>query len=111
MDCCVNPHLDISLGHHFGMDIKKTLSKNLIYFRSNKQLSQAQLATKSGVSQSTVSRVENGEGPAADIDTIGQLAHGLGVSPWQLLSEDGVTVISKSDAQLLAAVKKLANGK
>lgn len=77
-------------------------------FRAARNWNQIQLAKRAGVSQSTVSRTESGEGAAADVDTIGKLAEALGVSPWQLLSEDDARTITKADAELLATVKRLA---
>ena len=111
MDYIVNPHLDNCLRDDCHMDIKQIVANRLAYFRELKNMTQADVSKRAGIAQSTVSRVESGVGTAADIETISQIAYGLGVSPWQLLSEDDVTAISKGDAELLAAVKKLARGK
>lgn len=90
------------------MNAKQVLSKRVVQFREARNWTQAQLAKRANVSQSTVSRTESGTGAAADIDTIGKLAIALGVSPWQLLSDDDVRAMTKADAELLATVKKLA---
>ena len=112
MHCNVNPHLDNSLRHAYSMDYKNKakllLARGVIRHRMARNWNQTQLAAKAGISQSTVSRTEDGSGTAADIDTIGRLADAFGVSPWQLLSEDDARAISKADAELLATVKKLA---
>ncbi len=109
MDLFVNPHLDNRSREYPTMDAKTLLSKNVLYYRQARKLSQIQLANRAGVSQSTISRTESGEGTAADIDTIGKLADALGVSAWQLLAEEDIRTISAADAALLAVVKKLAH--
>lgn len=91
------------------MDIKKTLAANVARFRRERNLSQIGLAQKCPtVSQSTVSRVENGE-VAADMDTVGELAQALGVSAWQLLSEDtkSAVVLTAEEAKLFYDFKQL----
>ena len=106
--CNVNPHLDNSLGDALPMELKKIFGKKVHQYRRLKEWNQSRLAAKAGCSQSTVSRVESGEASDADLNTIERLANALGVSAWQLLSEDETRVITKVDAELLATVRKLA---
>lgn len=54
-------------------------------WRNSKYLMQKELADKSGVTETTISRLENGE--PARIDTIAKLAAALGVSREQLIKE------------------------
>lgn len=44
----------------------------------------AELARLTGVPQKTISRIANGEN-AITLDTLNDLAEGMGVQPWQLL--------------------------
>ena len=105
-----NPHLDIYSRDYLRMDLKKTFAKRVQEYRTARKWNQQQLAKRAGVSQSTVSRAESGESAAADLDTIGKLAEAFGVSPWQLLSEDDIRTLTKDDAAILDAVKRIAGG-
>jgi transcriptional regulator with XRE-family HTH domain len=65
---------------------KQQLAARVLKWRSEKQMSQAQLVKRSGLSRSTVSRLENGE-RVADTQTLSAVAKGLGIPLNWLLSE------------------------
>jgi len=54
-------------------------------YRKRAGLSQAELARRSGVSQSIISRLEAGTTPAVILQTLDRLATTLGVAPGALL--------------------------
>ncbi len=56
------------------------ISLRLKEFRENKRLSQAELARRSGVSQSTISRIEAGETGGISLANLERLADALGVN-------------------------------
>jgi len=64
-------------------------------------LTQGQLAAKSGVSQSHISRLEEGKKPNAKLSTVGKLARALGVPPSTLLAEGHELPIGPSKRRLL----------
>lgn len=59
--------------------------RRLKQLREARELTQGQLAMKSGVGQSHISRLEAGKRPNAKIGTVGKLAAALGVSVDYLL--------------------------
>jgi transcriptional regulator with XRE-family HTH domain len=66
-------------------DIHRRVALAVLELRTLLGLSQRQLADRSGLSPSTVGRVEHLQGPL-QIDTLTQLAHGLGVPVERLLT-------------------------
>lgn len=64
--------------------LRQTLSDNVARLMSARDVRQEQLAQKSGVSQSTISRIRRLES-AATIDSLAAIAGVLEVEPWQLL--------------------------
>jgi transcriptional regulator with XRE-family HTH domain len=70
-----------------GQDIKKALGRNIKYFRFHRQLSQAELAEKAGISITFLSNIERGlKYPKAQV--LGQLALGLNVEVWELFKSE-----------------------
>lgn len=64
--------------------IEDVVAERIRVERERQGLSQAELARRSGVSQSNLTRLENG-GRACTISTLTKLAHGLGMKPAELL--------------------------
>lgn len=62
------------------MNTKKSLAELLVYYRSKADLTQEDLAQKSGVSKIQIARYETGKGSAPRLRTIMKLAEALGVS-------------------------------
>lgn len=52
--------------------------------REERGFAQIELALAIGLSDQTISRIENGHRPA-NLDQLALLAHGLDVQPWELL--------------------------
>jgi transcriptional regulator with XRE-family HTH domain len=65
------------------------LSRNLKARRQELAMTQQQLATDSGVTQSAISRVERGD-PTMSLATLAKLAEALHTSPSALLSVESV---------------------
>ncbi len=61
------------------MDAKKLLGKNIRRIRIKKGISQEQLAMRTGVTQSHISRIESGNFNPT-LDTIAKIAEALGKS-------------------------------
>lgn len=57
----------------------------LAELRKNLKWSQSELARRSGVAQSIISRLERGETRAVDLDNLGSLADALGVNAAALI--------------------------
>ena len=66
------------------MDLREVLATNLRRLRSERGLSQDDLAYESGVSRSYLSQLEKGVFYAS-LKVVGRLAVSLKVEPWQLL--------------------------
>ncbi len=66
------------------MTPRKALAANLRAYMEQKRVTQMALAASSGVSQSTVARILKGA-VAVDLDTLEQVANGMGLQSWQLL--------------------------
>ena len=69
------------------INIKETLSQNLIFLRKAKKITQGELAEKINYSDKTISKWENGDA-FPDIETLYFLAKFYDVSVDALLSED-----------------------
>lgn len=65
------------------MDLKKVFGKNIKYYRFNKNLTQAQLSEKVGISSTYLSEVERGQ-HSVDFNVINSLANNLGIEPYEL---------------------------
>jgi transcriptional regulator with XRE-family HTH domain len=57
----------------------------LAQLRNAKHWSQSELARRSGVPQSTISRLESGDTRSIDLDNLGKLAEALGVNAAYLI--------------------------
>ena len=69
------------------MDLRKLVGRNVKRFRRDKGWTQEVLAEVAGVSQQSISELENGKSNPA-ILTPHELAQGLGVRPMDLLDEN-----------------------
>ena len=65
-----------------------TLGTTLRRFRLNAGLSQGELASRAGLNQSMISRIERGEFENITLDTLRGLAHALSCSPVDFLPEE-----------------------
>ena len=65
------------------------LSIRIQELREVKGWSQAELARRSGVSQSTISRLEAGTTPSIDLNNLEKLASALGCDPGYLVVKTG----------------------
>ena len=68
------------------MDLRKLVGRNVRRFRREKGWTQEVLAEVAGVSQQSISDLENGKSNPT-ILTLHELAQGLGVRPMDLLDE------------------------
>ncbi|MDP8939250.1 MAG: helix-turn-helix domain-containing protein [Actinomycetota bacterium] len=64
-----------------------TTGEKLKRLRRGNALTQAQLAERANVSQSTIAQIENGDRPSPHPGTLGKLAKALDVSPADLLED------------------------
>jgi transcriptional regulator with XRE-family HTH domain len=71
---------------HMLVDVASTGEK-LKRLRRGRALTQAELAEKAGISQSTVAQIEGGDRPTPHPGTLGKLAKALEVSPADLLDD------------------------
>lgn len=79
--------------------------------RQSKDLTQAELAEKLGVSQGAIQKLENG---IVDLDLkwMSSISKALGTQPYELLPQEWQPPkMSEQDLQLLQAVKSLASPK
>ena len=68
-------------------------------------LSQAELASAAGITQSTVSRIENGT-IALDAESGAKIAHALGVEPVELHDHDAVPETESHDASVIPSMSQ-----
>ncbi|MDR3336415.1 MAG: helix-turn-helix domain-containing protein [Treponema sp.] len=69
-----------------GQDVRVLLGKRIQFYRKQRQLSQAALAEKAGISITFLSKIERGlKYPTSD--TISGIANGLGVEVCELFQE------------------------
>lgn len=64
---------------------RATLATNVKRLREFHSWSQAELARRAGLGQTTISAVENPEGKSSGVDNIEALANAFSVEPWLLL--------------------------
>jgi transcriptional regulator with XRE-family HTH domain len=69
------------------MDLRRLVGRNVRRFRREKGWTQEALAVFAGVSQQSISDLENGKSNPT-IMTLRELAQGLGVRPMDLLDEN-----------------------
>ena len=70
-----------------GQDLRAFLGKGIRFYRQQRQLSQATLAEKAGISITFLSNIERGiKFPTSD--TLSALANGLGVEVFELFRHD-----------------------
>lgn len=82
------------------IDVKNTLSQNLIFLRKNAKLTQGELAEKINYSDKTISKWENGDS-TPDVETLYFIAKFYNVSVDSILSQDlqKTVTTSKSKSQ------------
>src|SRR5687768_14349839 len=68
------------------------VSLRLEEYRAARGISQAELARRSGVAQSTISRLEAGKSRSVDFDTLDRLSEALGVNAALLICHQGVNM-------------------
>lgn len=100
------PQKNKLLPHAWQMDsnTRKLLAANVKRLRLDLGWNQTELGKRSGVGQTTVSSVENGEGKSPTLETISALGRALGVPEWTLLV-DG----SAMDAAQLQGIDHLVH--
>ena len=77
-------------------------------WRASKQMTQAQLAAQLGMSEASISRIEDGKQPYSQ-DTLEGIAEALGVDPYQLIKgPPGDTPSTMIDLDRRALVKAIA---
>jgi transcriptional regulator with XRE-family HTH domain len=64
------------------------VGRRLKELREARGFNQIELALAIGLSDQTISRIENGHRPP-NLDQLALLAHGLGIQPWELLRVPG----------------------
>ena len=69
--------------------MKQTFGEVLRELRRSRGISQRQLATKSGMDFSYISKIENGRLPPPSADTVMKISNALEVAPDQLLALTG----------------------
>ena len=70
--------------------LKRTLGKNIKFFRLRRQFSQADLAEKANISITFLSNIERGNNyPQAG--TLCNITNALGIDVWELFKEDVVS--------------------
>ena len=70
-----------------GQELRSILGKGIRFYRQQRQLSQAALAEKAGISITFLSNIERGiKYPTSD--TLSALANGLGVEVYELFRHD-----------------------
>lgn len=81
-----------------------SLAERISYLRRKREMTQAELAKKSKLSQSTIAQIENGKKDPS-MDAVKRLAGALGVHPAILFTENDVHVFDMK--QLKARYKKV----
>lgn len=85
----------------------RLIARRVRFLRQQQGWSQAVLSKKSGVSQKTISNIENegGERESTTLNKVEKIAHGLGLELWQLCvpldDADELLIPSASVKQLL----------
>lgn len=75
--------------------LKETVGKNITKFRKEAKIRQEELAKNVGITSSTLSKIENGEG-SVRLDLLEKIAKELQVRLVDLMFNDEVLVLSKN---------------
>ena len=75
--------------------LKETVGKNITKFRKEAKIRQEELAKNVGITSSTLSKIENGEG-SVRLDLLEKIAKELQVRLVDLMFDDEVLVLSKN---------------
>ena len=70
------------------MDLKEVMAINLRRIRHDKQLTQEELADRSGLSARYIGAIERAD-VSASVTVLGQIAEALGVEPAELVTKSG----------------------
>ncbi|QPB24812.1 helix-turn-helix transcriptional regulator [Rhizobium sp. 007] len=70
------------------MDLKEVMAINLRRIRHGKQLTQEELADRSGLSSRYIGAIERAD-VSASVTVLGQIAAALGVDPAELVTKSG----------------------
>lgn len=87
-----------------------TLGHLLRRLRRERGLTQEQLASRAGLAQSAVSRIESGAAKDVRAETIKVLASGLGVPPEALMKGSGGRPLSPSMSPIVHNILNLVSG-
>ena len=78
-----------------GNTLKRTVGKNITKFRKEAKIRQEELANRLGITTTTLSKIENGEG-SVRLDLLEKIAEELQVRLADLMFEDEVLILSKN---------------
>ena len=79
---------------------KATLAFNVLFQRARLGISQAELAERSSISRTSISRIEGGAADSPGLDVIERIASALGVAIAELFIERGDDERTVDDAEL-----------
>lgn len=76
-----------------GRHVRDVIASNLVRLMKEHRIKQPKLASKSGVSQATISRMKSGSADPSTlaIERVDAVARGLGCEAWELLIDDAET--------------------
>lgn len=75
--------------------LKETVGKNITKFRKEAKIRQEELANRLGITTTTLSKIENGEG-SIRLDLLEKIAEELQVRLVDLMFDDEVLILSKN---------------
>ncbi len=78
--------------------IRHSIARKIKFMRENAGLNQRELASKAGVSQKTVSNLEDPDSHSCQLDKLQCIAVTLGVEVWELIKPDEVKVLESKES-------------
>jgi transcriptional regulator with XRE-family HTH domain len=94
--------------------IRRAIALKIHGLRTDRGWNQAELAHKSGVSQKTISNLEDPNSHACQLDKLDAIAKSFGLEAWQLIKTDSVSEptpiykkLTKEESELIKMVQSL----
>jgi len=88
---------------------RRIVAKRIKALRASRRWSQLDLAKRAGVSQKTVSNLEDEESHSCQLDKLEMIANAFGIAVWELIKPDGNLTSEKDRAAAQEPREQLSN--
>jgi len=86
--------------------VRRSIAIKIKALRENAGLNQRELSAKSGVSQKTISNLEDPESHSCQLDKLQSIADSLNIEIWELIKPDDLNFLERQDGNVTTQAKE-----